>query len=126
MLTGNRDDMLADFLAVARPENGCTALLGIGLEEFQPDVEVIQDAVADFLAGVAQLLKIGLIGGHRTRAHADEFVLQAGQVLLQANISQLFASTRLEEHGLRTHQPTLPTEFSEPGNTPTPANTSAT
>ena len=93
----NFSHQAADLRAVARPQHLAAAPRRFLLEALQPQVKVLDGAVADRLRGIARRFEIDL--GHRAPPPVDEEPLGRGQLALQHAVGRRRAGACLEVHG---------------------------
>jgi hypothetical protein len=111
VLPGDLGHQATDLDTIPGPEHRGAGLDRLLLETFQPQVEVVDDLVADRLrrvAGAFEIVEI-LDGIGATR---DELALGVLQVALQDHVRQLGVDIGLEVHGLDFHVQASPASIS--------------
>ena len=101
MLARDIGDELRCVLRRLGEQHGDAAPRRLALEGLEPDVEVLQRAVAALLERGARGREIDR--QHRRRARRHEFRRQLGEVLLKALVGEFLARARLELHRLDLH-----------------------
>ncbi len=105
MATRNLDRQPADFVTVSGPQHRRTTSCRLRLKTLQPEIEIIDDPVAQRLRRIAQggevVDRVELSDG--MSALADKLGLGLPEILLKDDIGHFLTGTRLEMHRANFH-----------------------
>ena len=94
---GDLEHQRVDLGGGLRPQDGGAARGGVLLEHLQPDVEIVERAIADRLAGVARAFEVVELDQRRPPLRY-ELALHPLQVVLEKRVVQLDVRALLEVH----------------------------
>ena len=103
MPPGDINHQIADFITLTRPQHLRAARPGPFFKDVEPDIEIIQNTVADFFIGLAQGFKFQPIisqPGNGLATLARKQRLSFLQGCLQTLVPDAEPSPRLKKHGL--------------------------
>ncbi|OQA32872.1 MAG: hypothetical protein BWY57_01638 [Betaproteobacteria bacterium ADurb.Bin341] len=106
MLPRQIDQQAGHLVAIARPQHFGAGRLRPRLEQFQPDIQIVDNPIADFLARHPHLLKAQAIRSQALQtllALADKEGADIRQRFLHLRVAGLLRRLLLKKHGLRAH-----------------------